>query len=77
VVIDHPPIACSRRPLAGAAASAALGGVQYTVSRHWANLRESAEFPTNVKEVVTLLCKPSQAISNRLCRNFHLRPFEV
>jgi hypothetical protein len=25
--------------------------VPYTVSRHWASLRESAELPTSVKEV--------------------------
>jgi hypothetical protein len=31
--------------------SLCLGGVPYTVSRHWASLRESAEFPTSVKEV--------------------------
>jgi hypothetical protein len=29
----------------------ALDGVQYTVSRHSASPRESAEFPTSVKEV--------------------------
>jgi hypothetical protein len=33
------------------------GGMQYPVSRHWTNLRESAEFPTSGKEVVTLLGK--------------------
>ena len=27
---------------------------KYTVSRHWANLRESAEFPTDVNKVVAM-----------------------
>lgn len=31
-----------------------LGGVQHTVARHWASPRESAEFPTSVKEVVAM-----------------------
>ncbi len=35
--------------------SMALGGVQHTVARHWASPRESAEFPTSVKEVVILV----------------------
>jgi hypothetical protein len=39
-------------------------GVPYTVSRHWTSLRESAEFPTSVKGVVTLLGKSRWAISN-------------
>ena len=38
-----------------AAAQRQRSALQYMVSRHWASLRESAEFPTSVKEVVTLL----------------------
>jgi hypothetical protein len=30
----------------------ALGGVQHAVARHWASPRESAEFPTSVKDVL-------------------------
>jgi hypothetical protein len=51
---------------------------QYTVSRHWANLRESAQFPTSVKEVVTLLVKSRRSISNpmevRISRGMYLVP---
>jgi hypothetical protein len=35
-----------------------LDGVQYTVSRHSASPRESAEFPTTVKEVVAMVVPP-------------------
>jgi hypothetical protein len=34
-----------------------VSGVQETVSRHWASLRESAEFPISVKEVVAMCDK--------------------
>jgi hypothetical protein len=43
-----------------------VSGVQDTVSRHWASLRESAEFPTSVKEVVTLLVNVRQSIFNAM-----------
>jgi hypothetical protein len=39
-------------------------------SRHWASPRESAEFPTDVKEVVTLLVKSRQSISKAVGRRF-------
>jgi hypothetical protein len=42
-------------PAMGRGTPLMLGGVPYTVSRYWASLRESAEFPTDVKGVVTLL----------------------
>jgi hypothetical protein len=34
-----------------------LGSVQPPVAQHWASPRESGQFPTSVKEVVTLLVK--------------------
>jgi hypothetical protein len=34
-----------------------VSGVQETVSRHWASLRESAEFPISVNEVVAMCGK--------------------
>jgi hypothetical protein len=34
------------------AAQAGRSALQYMVSRHWASLRESAEFPTSVKKVL-------------------------
>jgi hypothetical protein len=47
-------------PPTGAALPAFQGnGVPYTVSRHGANLRESAEFPIGVKEALAMCARLS------------------
>src|SRR5262245_17735166 len=43
---DHPRLQLSGHP---------FGGGPHTVAQHWASPRESAEFPTRVKEALTLL----------------------
>jgi hypothetical protein len=43
------------------------GSVQYTVARHRANLRESAEFPTSVKEVLAMFAHPP-TLAPVMCR---------
>jgi hypothetical protein len=43
-----------------------LDGMQDMASRHWANLRESAEFPTGVKEVVILVANSWEGMPTSL-----------
>ena len=62
-------IRCSGRPWR-AAAELTRSAVPYTVSRHSANFRESAEFPTGVKEALTLLGKSRRPIYNPIGVSF-------
>ena len=63
----YPTVAALPLP---AAADARRSALQYMVSRHWASLRASAEFPTSVKEVVTLLVNSRRSISHAMRMRF-------